>query len=133
MELTGENVEKVFASCLDDTADEVEGIVGKARLNVSGHEDEISSMLSQLPENFQHRKGGGWSFLNACNRADGEQWTGLHQTMEKLVMLGIASGQAAFLLPREMWDVLPGGVPYFSVGAKETMTATTSLRGNPSA
>jgi hypothetical protein len=57
------------------------------------------------------------SFLNACMTKDDNQW-GEHQNMEQLLALGIAIGYARILLPRNMWSVLPGGVPYFSVGPK---------------
>jgi len=29
--------------------------------------------------------------------------------------LGIASGKLSYLMPREMWKVLPGGMPYLVV------------------
>jgi hypothetical protein len=32
--------------------------------------------------------------------------------MEALVALGVGLGMAQFQMPREMWSVLPGGVPY---------------------
>jgi hypothetical protein len=72
-------------------------------------------MLSDLPDEFQASGGGGWSFLNACMTKTGEQWTGMHPTMDKLFMLGIAAGKARWLMPRDMWSVLPGGMPYVSV------------------
>lgn len=113
--LTAQNVEQLFAECTCPDGESVEGVVIRINLKTSGREVEIGELLSQLPDEFHIDKGGGWSFLNACNDRDGEQWTGFHATMEKLLMLGIASGQARILLPREMWDVLPGGMPYFAV------------------
>lgn len=116
MKLTEQNVETLFAKCLKDRGELVEGIVGSAALDVAGVEDDIAAMLSALPDEFQAGgASGGWSFLNACMTKDGEQWTGLHQTMDKLFMLGIAAGKARWLLPREMWSALPGGMPYVSV------------------
>ena len=32
-----------------------------------------------------------------------------------LVMLGISANRAAFLMPRDVWDVMPGGMPCFVV------------------
>jgi hypothetical protein len=115
MKLTAENVENLFTKCLRDEGDPVEGVVSKAPLDTAGHEEEIAAMLSELPNEFQAKGGGGWSFLNACATKDGEQWTGMHPTIDKLFMLGIASGKARWLMPRDMWSVMPGGMPYVSV------------------
>jgi hypothetical protein len=35
--------------------------------------------------------------------------------MDELVCLGLAIGRIAFLMPREMWEMLPGGMPYIVV------------------
>lgn len=75
----------------------------------------IASLLAQLPDQFMRSKGGGWSFLNICEDRQGCLWTGFHSVQDALCALGIASGQAAWLMPRDMWEVLPGGVPYFVV------------------
>lgn len=126
MELTSDNVNSIFMDCLFEEDNEenrkksivVEGIVSKFGLNpdaIKKHKKDIRSMLKQLPKEFQKNSGGGWSFLNACNREDGTQWTGFHIAMEQLVVLGIASGYVRYTLSREMWKILPGGVPYFCV------------------
>jgi hypothetical protein len=124
MNLTAENVENVIMSCLfkdgEDTTDHVKGEAVKIKIGyhpvrLKENEGNIKSMLSELPDNFKKSGGGGWSFLNACETANGEQWTGLHDTVDKLISIGIASGQVAFLMPREMWEMLPGGMPYFIV------------------
>ena len=115
MKLTAQNVEKLFAKCFRETGEPTEGLFGKAVLDIDGHESDIESMLAQLPNEFQRAGGGGWSFLNACMDKDGGQWTGMHQTMDKLFMLGIAAGKAKWLMPRELWSALPGGMPYVIV------------------
>ncbi|KKN01359.1 hypothetical protein LCGC14_1128560 [marine sediment metagenome] len=124
MELTAENVEKVFMDCLfrddKDTSDPAiaEGITLKIGFNkerLSSHSDDVTTMLAQLPKEFQKDSGGGWSFLNACNNSEGEQWTGLHKIMEQLFTLGLASGKVISQLPRELWEALPGGMPYYVV------------------
>lgn len=124
MELTSDNVEKIFMDCLfqdgEDMSDPAiaNGLVrnfGFQKERLKSHEDEISSMLSQLPKEFQQNSGGGMSFLSACNRADGEQWTGLHARMEQLFCLGLALLKVKCLLPRELWPALPGGMPYYVV------------------
>lgn len=74
-------------------------------------------MLLQLPKEFQKGSGsgGGISFLNACNDVSGKQWTDSHQVMEQLFALGIGCNKVKCLMPREMWKVLPGGMPYYVV------------------
>lgn len=112
MDLTAQNVEDLFRECLAHDGVEVDGVIGKAMLKVDGREVHIRSMLASLPSEFRSSGGGGWSFLNACLRGDGTQWTGLHQTMDRLFMLGIAAGLVHWLMPRDMWPTLPGGMPY---------------------
>lgn len=126
MELTSENVESIFMDCLfrdnEDTSDPAiaEGITsnfGFHKERLKSHKEDISAMLLQLPLPFQKNGGGGggWTFLNACDNAKGEQWTGLHSIMEQLFSLGQACGKVECLIPRDMWSVLPGGMPYYSV------------------
>lgn len=118
MALTAENVENLHKACL--TTKDTNFIVSfgirhdakYSRSAIEAHKAEIRSMFNQLPENFKKSKGGGWSFLNMCMTKDDVQWTGLHSTMEKLVTLGIAAQLCDYLLPKDMWDILPGGMPY---------------------
>lgn len=95
-----------------------EGIMNKVGFHperLRSHEETVKNWLASLPHQFRKTGGGGWTFLNACNDEDGEQWTGLHQRMDQLFTMGIALGLAKWQLPREMWPVLPGGMPYVSV------------------
>ena len=122
MKLTAENVENTFKSCLAENrmADGVvvDGVIIKAKFNtdaISEHTKDIQDMLAQLPNEFQYDGGGGWSFLNMCADRHGNQWTGFHRTMDMLVCLGIAAGFVRFLLPREMWNIMPGGMPYIAI------------------
>ena len=124
MELTTENVTNVFKKCLFNDNENIsnpiiaEGITAKFGFNqkrLNSHINDITDMLSQLPKEFQRDSGGGTSFLNACDNANGEQWTGLHEVMELLFMLGLATGNVQCLMPRDMWKVLPGGMPYYVV------------------
>ena len=96
----------------------VEGItlrIGFHKERLESHRTEVRAMLDQLPETFHEETGGGWSFLNACDTRDGEQWTGLHSQMEKLFALGMGLGIVECQMPREMWGILPGGMPYYVV------------------
>jgi hypothetical protein len=117
MTLTAEAVENLFTACcaLPPSGEKIDGVLSSAQLDVTGKEEQIKKLLSELPEQFQAEKGGGWSFLAACNDKHGHLWTGMHTTMEKLFMLGIAAGYAKFLLPREFWSSLPGGMPYIAL------------------
>ena len=127
--LKAEEVKDVFKACLfrqeevkdgmpkpEHEAIFVEGITMKFGLNkerVNKRKDKIIGFLKELPKEFS--KGGGWSFLNLCNDKNGKQWTGMHDTMQELVCLGIAIGKMKYLTPKETWAALPGGVPYVAV------------------
>ena len=122
--LTSDRVGIIFEDCLfkekEDTSNYVkaEGImtnVGFHPDRLESHKAEVDEMLEQLPNEFQKSGGGGWSFLNACNDRDGNQWTGLQQVMEQLFLLGIALKRVKIQLPRELWSSLPGGMPYLVV------------------
>lgn len=120
-------VEDIWKDCVVDPENEnadtvrVSGVVhtflyDKPRLE--RHRDEIKTLLLDLPTEFRATEfggGGGWSFLNACNDREGNLWTGMHLIMEFLFTLGEALGYAKCLLPRDIWRVLPGGMPYYMV------------------
>jgi hypothetical protein len=126
MKLTPENVSNTIKACLFDKEPEdkskaviVEGIVARFGFDPSKlkeQESNITEMLTQLPKEFLKSGGGGFSFLQACMDKDGNQW-GEHRNMDELVCLGIAIGKVRYCMPREVWTVLPGGVPYFTVDA----------------
>lgn len=124
LSLNADRVSLIFLNCLfkddEDTSSYVkaEGITGTVGFNpdrLNSHKAKIEAMLDELPDEFKKSGGGGMSFLNACNDKHGNQWTGFHQTMEQLFQLGIAIGKVECLLPREIWHVLPGGMPYYVV------------------
>lgn len=123
MKLTAENVHEIFTKCLfregedTSTAALAECVTGKFGFHpgrLEQNRESIHAMLKELPPEFQPDTGGGMSFLNACMTKDGEQW-GEHRNIEQLLALGVASKTAAILLPRPMWAILPGGMPYFAV------------------
>lgn len=122
--LSADNSHEIFIKCLfkneepKDNPVIVDGITMKVGFHpqrVKENENKIIEMLAQLPEEFQQSGGEGMSFLNACNDKNGRQWADMHRTMEELVCLGIAIGKVKFLMPRDLWSVLPGGMPYFVV------------------
>lgn len=121
--LTSEAVNALALECLhtegepSDTMIDVEGIVRKFgfhRGRIAGKAGAIGELLAELPKEFHANTGGGWTFLNACMDKYGVQW-GEHTDMEMLFCLGIAAGKAKWQLPRDMWEVLPGGMPYVVV------------------
>lgn len=124
MKLTAKNVHDIFMDCLfKDTPKSgtkylpAEGLTTNVGFNtdkINKYANDIKSLLNELPETFRETVGGGWSFLEAYLYKDGNHW-GEHTNMQELLLLGIASGYAKYLLPRELWTVLPGGVPYFVV------------------
>lgn len=124
MELSSENIEKVIRVCLYRNGEEIlnpvlsHGVIMKIGFHpdrIKQNTDNILSMLKCLPDDFMVSKGGGTSFLNACQNRDGVQWADLHDTVDKLVVLGLACKKLSFTMPREMWHILPGTMPYLTV------------------
>lgn len=127
--LTSDRVHELFLDCLfrdEELAGGMpytrvikgEGITKTAGFcaeRLEGHRAEIAELCEELPPEFKD----GWSFLNMCNTKDGELWTGEHRTMEELVMLGMAAGKIKLCAPKELWSVLPGGMPYYQVTREE--------------
>ena len=122
--LTSEKVESIFIDCLfkdyedKTTFVKAEGIMMTCGFHpdrLQGHKEEIAGLLAELPDDYKVIGGGGMSFLNACYDKHGNQWTSFHRTMDQLFMLGMAIGKVSCLLPREMWDALPGSMPYYSI------------------
>lgn len=110
------------AALEDGSAVMVEGIVWNVvfkKSKLDEHADLIMRMLLELPIPFRQSGGGGWSFLNACDDRHGNQWTGFHETMGMLFMLGQGIDKVTCPLPRDMWNVLPGGMPYYIIMDRE--------------
>jgi hypothetical protein len=102
-----------------DDAIIVDGIVNKYGFHprrVAEKKQEIASLLAELPDSFFSDKGGGMSFLNACEDKHGELW-GEHPDMGALFALGQAAELVTCPMPREFWAMLPGSVPYYTVNA----------------
>lgn len=119
--LTSKNVNKIFTVCSDNSHEEqmfVEGVKIKTVFSpakIKENHDKIRDMLECLDDNFFVGKGGGWSFLNMCVDKHGKLWTGDHMQCDKLICLGLAANLLQFTLPRDVWCVLPGEVPYITV------------------
>ena len=109
-----------FMDCLfkegEDTTShvEVEGIISMFGLHPQRLEEKrelVTALLAKLPKEFKE----GWTFLNLCITESGEQWTGMHSICNELVVMSIGLGLMEYLLPRKMWSLLPGGVPYIII------------------
>lgn len=79
------------------------------------------SLLYQLPNEFKKDNGGGYSFPYACIDIDGCQW-GEHVDAERLIALGTAIGLVQCPIPREMWKILPMGLPYYIILSERNIT-----------
>jgi hypothetical protein len=125
MKLTSENVEKTFIACLFDSDSDtsnaklVHGVMMKVGFHperLEKHRFEITELLLQCHNDFmESSEAKGMSFLNFCQDKNGELWTGVHQACDQLICLGMAIDKVVFLLPREVWSALPGGMPYLQI------------------
>lgn len=123
MELTSEKVNEIFLDCLfleeelEKDAIKVKGIVHSFSFHpvrVKAQKETITALLMELPATFQRNAGGGWSFLNACQTKNRVQW-GEHTNVEQLFALGMAIDKVEYVFPRDMWNTLPGGMPYLVI------------------
>ena len=65
------------------------------------------------------------SFMKLSRNSKGESWTENDLVVELLVQMGTATGMLTFLYPPEIWEFLPGKVPYvektlYSVDRKQS-------------
>lgn len=113
-------VAETFAKCLYKEGEDTTGMIAVEGIahNYGFHPERlqeqkeiIQALVAELPVQFKE----GWTFLNLCTTKDGEQWTGLHLSMEQLMVMAIGLDIMAYCMPREMWNILPGGVPYVIV------------------
>lgn len=99
----------------------VEGIVNTYGFHpgrLESHRADVATMLEDLPEIFKASVGGGWSFLQMCVDKEDHQW-GEHKNMEELCCLAIGLKLGEWMVPRDYWPMLPGGMPYFVYLDKE--------------
>jgi hypothetical protein len=123
-----ERVKNIFMDCLykdDEVINgvpvvepiKVEGIINNIGFHpdrIEKHRNDIIKELKGFPDEFYDNTGGGWTFLNFCQTKDGVQW-GEHINMEQLMLLGMAIGHVKYLMPKEIWKVLPGSMPYIVI------------------
>lgn len=112
--------EKAFMDCLfkegEDTTNHVvvEGITMKVGLHPQRLEEKrelVQALLTELPPEFKD----GYTFLNFCTTKEGELWTDSHRICELLIIMAIGLDLMEYCLPRELWVILPGSVPYVMI------------------
>ncbi|OHA91017.1 MAG: hypothetical protein A2758_01350 [Candidatus Zambryskibacteria bacterium RIFCSPHIGHO2_01_FULL_49_18] len=117
--LTPERVEAIFVDCLFRKSERTDkrvtarGITTAAGFHpgrLKKHSAEIAEMLAELPDGFRNSPTGA-SFLEACMDKHGNQWTGLHQRMEQLFLLGVATKKAKILKAQALRRFLNGSMP----------------------
>lgn len=120
-----QEVEETFIKCLFSDEELIDGKpivepvivygikmnVGFSPNNLDKYKDKINSFLDVTHETFRQ----GWTFLNLCLDKKENLWTGNHSTMEKLLLLGLAIGRIEYCCKRDLWEVLPGGMPYIII------------------
>lgn len=93
----------------------VDGIVRKFAFHpqrLESSRGEVTRLAKEIvADQFLKNAGGGWSFLNLCNDRNSNQWAE-HPTAEAFLCLAIGLGMAGYCVPKEMWNVMPGGIPY---------------------
>lgn len=80
--------------------------------------EEITAMLMELSTEFMLSGGGGMSLMRAVADKHDNLW-GEQKDAGDLMVLGMAIGKVKCVLPRQMWHILPGGMPYYTVLDKE--------------
>ena len=136
--LTADKVRKTIIACLYKDADitldcngdlaEVpadavlaEGVIHRYAFDpkrVVAQKENIRTLLNEMSPEFHVGQGGGYSFLNACMDKHGNHWAE-HSTIDDLICLGLATGFVTIPIPRDMWQILPGSVPYFTVDTQQ--------------
>ena len=121
--VTTKEIRDLTVACLYSEEESTEGHILVEGINRSfgfhperlrNRKDNVIKLLKQFSDDFMESGGGGMSFLNFCETKDGVQW-GEHPAMEELMCLGIGLELVRYILPKRMWSVFPGGMPYFVI------------------
>ncbi len=101
---------------LPEDAVKVEGITSTLVFNpekLKENHADIVGYLEQLPEECRVSNDiDGLSFLAMCVDKNKDLW-GQHPEMQMLLCLGLAIERVKFVMPRPVWRMFPGGMPYF--------------------
>lgn len=128
MELTAININQIFEDCMFETTPKPgtkyihsQGFAANVGLDpakINKYSTTIKELLDKLDVRFNESSGGGQSLMDAGYDKNGKRWGGL-DSAEQLMILGIASGWAKYLYPRNMWYSLSNGLPWFVVVNKQ--------------
>ena len=90
--------------------------------------DDVIALLDQLPDKFKENEGGGWSISQLHLTNDGAEWVEeLDGKLDMLLSLGFAIGKLRWILPRDLWHILPDQYPYVTVMEEATEYNTEAL------
>ncbi len=120
----------IFRACLFKEEEIIDGKPPEGFLDIDGvrshvgfHPDRVQQyksrieyFLSEIHPDFSSQEAGGTSFVNLPFDKEGTQW-GEHQNADELLILGLAIDRFEYLMPREIWSALPGGMPYIRLKA----------------
>lgn len=124
LRLTAAAVRETFLACLydsgrtaEETKDRVEAkgvrlYAGFQPSRLKRYAGRIHELVELWPVTFF--EGTGDSFLNACDDRNHQTW-GEHENIDQLLCLGLAIERIVYVLPRELWNAFPGGMPFFRV------------------
>lgn len=122
LKLTSKHVKEIFLDCFlpenhtDNTkvipVSTVTGNFGFDPEKIEKHAADIQQMISQLSSNFDE-VNQGYTFMYLPFKGENDEQWGEQIDGDHLMALGLASGWMKLTIEnREIWKVLPGGVPY---------------------
>lgn len=119
--------EDVIAGAGDLTVESGGEPIPLDKAKLESHQTEIARiLLEQDPKFFKHSEAGGYTFLQLPFDGKGNHWCE-QPTALKLCILGLGLGLVEYLLPREVWSALPGGVPYLAIENKKCAEITDGV------
>ena len=86
--------------------------------------EKISALLDQLPAMYQYLLevcGCRFNFLRTARDAPPYACWAVVVAMKALYMMALVTGLVKEVAPREFWDTLPGGQPYYVVKKDEVV------------
>lgn len=138
--INAEQVKNILRDCLfpEMPADDTKciGIPSVTRVfalnpsKVELHRSEIFTILRELPLEFWDQKSGGkdgYTFMSLPFDRDGNQWGGQLRA-DELMALGLATGYMRYMFSKEMWMMLPGGVPYLIISEDAADVEVITIR-----
>ena len=91
------------------------GVVGNFGFHpdrLASYKPKLAEMIGDLHPAFLKEVGGGWTFLNLCMDKNEHTWTDSQRVADEFLCLCVGNNLAQILIPRDMWSMLPGVVPY---------------------